>query len=98
MLFLRDIDKSLGSYIRGQLLVCAAIGAISSLLFWVFDMRYPLLLGTIIGVTNVIPYFGPIIGAVPAVIIASALSVKMVVITIGIIIVLQFLEGISYHP
>jgi predicted PurR-regulated permease PerM len=98
VLFLKDIDKSLGSYIRGQLLVCAAIGAISSLLFWVFDMRYPLLLGTIIGVTNVIPYFGPIIGAVPAVIIASALSVKMVVITIGIIIVLQFLEGNILSP
>lgn len=61
-------------------------------------MRYPLLLGTIIGVTNVIPYFGPIIGAVPAVIIASALSVKMVVITIGIIIVLQFLEGNILSP
>jgi predicted PurR-regulated permease PerM len=98
VLFLRDIDKSLGSYIRGQLLVCAAIGTISSLLFWVFGMRYPLLLGLIIGVTNIIPYFGPIIGAVPAVIIASTLSVKMIVITVGIIIVLQFLEGNILSP
>ncbi|PWW26473.1 putative PurR-regulated permease PerM [Cytobacillus oceanisediminis] len=98
VLFLRDIDKSLGSYIRGQLLVCAAIGTISSLLFWVFGMRYPLLLGLIIGVTNIIPYFGPIIGAVPAVIIATTLSVKMIVITVGIIIVLQFLEGNILSP
>ncbi|CAM3704169.1 AI-2E family transporter [Cytobacillus oceanisediminis] len=98
VLFLRDIDKSLGSYIRGQLLVCAAIGTISSLLFWVFGMRYPLLLGLIIGVTNIIPYFGPIIGAIPAVIIASTLSVKMIVITVGIIIVLQFLEGNILSP
>lgn len=98
LLFLRDIDKSLGSYIRGQLLVCAAIGTISSLLFWVFGMRYPLLLGLIIGVTNIIPYFGPIIGAVPAVIIATTLSVKMIVITVGIIIVLQFLEGNILSP
>lgn len=96
--FLRDIDKSLGSYIRGQLLVCAAIGTISSLLFWVFGMRYPLLLGLIIGITNIIPYFGPIIGAVPAVIIASTLSVKMIAITLGIIIVLQFLEGNILSP
>ncbi|GLB58308.1 AI-2E family transporter [Cytobacillus sp. NCCP-133] len=98
VLFLRDIDKSLGSYIRGQLLVCASIGAISSLLFWIFGMRYPLLLGLIIGITNVIPYFGPIIGAVPAVLIASILSVKMIVITIAIIIVLQFLEGNILSP
>ncbi|WP_026583770.1 AI-2E family transporter [Bacillus sp. J33] len=98
VLFLRDIDKSLGSYIRGQLLVCAAIGTISFFLFWVFGMRYPLLLGLIIGITNVIPYFGPIIGAIPAVIIAFTLSVKMVAVTVVIIIVLQFIEGNILSP
>ena len=45
-------------------------------------MKYPLLLGLIIGITNVIPYFGPVIGAIPAVIIASALSVKMIIVTV----------------
>jgi predicted PurR-regulated permease PerM len=98
ILFLRDVDASLGNYIRGQLLVCVLIGTISAILFWVTDMRYPLLLGFIIGVTNVIPYFGPIIGAVPAVIIAATLSVKMVVISLIIIFVLQFLEGNILSP
>ncbi|MGG1400444.1 AI-2E family transporter [Bacillus salipaludis] len=96
--FLRDVDESLGSYIRGQLLVCVIIGSAASLLFWVFHLRYPLLLGFIVGITDVIPYFGPILGAVPAVIIAATLSVKLVIVTIVIILVLQFLEGNILSP
>ena len=97
-LFLRDVNSSLGNYIRGQLIVCVLIGAISALLFWITDMKYPLLLGFIIGVTNVIPYFGPIIGAVPAVIIGATVSGKMVVISLVIIFILQFLEGNILSP
>ncbi|PFO03614.1 AI-2E family transporter [Bacillus sp. AFS076308] len=97
-LFLKDVDQSLGGYIRGQLLVCVIIGSISSLLFWIFHLNYPLLLGLIVGATNVIPYFGPIIGAVPAVIIAATISMKLVIITIVIVFGLQFLEGNILSP
>jgi len=97
-LFLRDVNQSLGSYIRGQLLVCFIIGTISSVSFYFFGLKYPLVLGIVIGITNVIPYFGPIIGAVPAVIIASTMSVKMILIVVVIIIVLQFLEGNILSP
>jgi predicted PurR-regulated permease PerM len=98
ILFLRDVDKSLGSYIRGQLLVCVIIGTISALSFWFIGLRYPLLLGLIVGVTNIIPYFGPVIGAVPAVIIAATMSVKMILFVVIIIAVLQFLEGNILSP
>lgn len=96
--FLRDIDQSLGNYIRGQLLVCLLIGIIATTGFWIIGMKYPLLLGTIIGVTNIIPYFGPIIGAVPALLIAITLPGKMVI-WIGILIfTLQFIEGNLLSP
>lgn len=96
--FLKEVDESLGSYIRGQFLVCVIIGGMSAAAFWVFHLKYPLLLGLIIGVTDIIPYFGPIIGAVPAVIIAATVSVKLVIITIVIILILQFLEGNILSP
>ncbi|WP_419881484.1 AI-2E family transporter [Peribacillus sp. B-H-3] len=98
MAFLRDVDVSLGGYIRGQILVCISIGAISALLFWLVGIKYPLLLGIIIGITNVIPYFGPIFGAVPAVLIAASMSVKMMIFVILIVLVLQFLEGNILSP
>lgn len=96
--FLYDVDKSLGSYIRGQLLVCLIIGILSALCFFLQGMPYSLLLGSIVGITNVIPYFGPIIGAIPAVIIAATISIKMVLISVVIVFSLQFLEGNILSP
>lgn len=96
--FLQEVDKSLGSYIRGQLLVCFIIGVLSTLFFWIAGIKYPLLLGAIVGITNVIPYFGPIFGAIPAVIIAATMSVKMVLISLVIVFSLQFLEGNILSP
>lgn len=96
--FSRDVDESLGGYIRGQLLVCLIIGGLSALTLWLIGMKYPLILGLIIGVTNVIPYFGPIIGAVPAAIVASTISVNMMIYVVIMVIVLQFLEGNILSP
>ncbi|PLT34606.1 AI-2E family transporter [Bacillus sp. V5-8f] len=96
--FFGDINESLGGYIRGQIIVCAVIGSVSAFLFWIVGMDYPLVLGMIIGVTNIIPYFGPIIGATPAVIIAVTISFKLVIITLVIVFVLQFLESNILSP
>ncbi|MEI5905733.1 AI-2E family transporter [Bacillus spongiae] len=96
--FMKDIDASLGGYIRGQLLVCFVIGVLSFLAFWMIKLHYPLILSIFVGFTNIIPYFGPIVGAVPALIIASTISVKMMFYVILIIILLQFLEGNILSP
>lgn len=96
--FSKDVDESLGGYIRGQLLVCLIIGGLSALTLWLVGMKYPLILGLIIGVTNVIPYFGPIIGAVPAAIVASTISVNMMIYVVIMVVVLQFLEGNILSP
>jgi predicted PurR-regulated permease PerM len=96
--FLRDVDKSLGGYIRSQILVGVAIGTIAALLFWFVKMKYPLLLGFIVGITNIIPYFGPIIALIPTLMIAATMSVKMVITAIIIVAVLQFTEGNILSP
>ncbi|UFT97871.1 AI-2E family transporter [Radiobacillus kanasensis] len=93
-----DIEKSLGDYIRGQLLVCLFVGLTSFLLLWLIGMRYPLLFSIIMGITNLIPYFGPILGAVPAVIIAFTMSTKMVVYVIISVFVVQIIEGNLLSP
>ncbi|MCM3596339.1 AI-2E family transporter [Metabacillus idriensis] len=98
VIFVRDVDQSLGNYIRGQLLVCFIIGFLAFISLWFFDIKYPLVIGILIGITNVIPYFGPIIGAVPAVIIAASMSMDTVLIVIIIIFSLQFIEGNILGP
>ncbi|WAA11549.1 AI-2E family transporter [Fervidibacillus halotolerans] len=96
--FLQNVDESLGNYIRGQLIVCGTVGVASAFLFWLIGLDYPLLFGTLVGVTNVIPYFGPIIGAIPVVIVASTNSVKMVIFVLLIIFGIQFLEANILSP
>ncbi|MFP3422925.1 AI-2E family transporter, partial [Bacillus sp. SIMBA_161] len=54
---------------------------------------YPLVLGMLLGATKVIPYFGPSIGAIPAVFIAFTISVKSVMIVLITVAVLRFLES-----
>ncbi|SDK52212.1 AI-2E family transporter [Sediminibacillus albus] len=94
----REIDKSLGNYIRGQLLVCLFVSLTTYTCLWFIDMKYPLLLAIIMGLTNIIPYFGPILGAIPAIVIAFTISTKMVFYVILAVFVVQIVEGNLLSP
>ena len=96
--FFIELDFSLGSYIRGQLFVCLLIGVLSYICFLFIDIKYPLLLSVIVGVTNIIPTFGPIFGAIPALMIAFTISKSMVVKVFITIAVLQMVEGNLISP
>ena len=63
------ISNQLGSYIRGQLMVSLIIGTLSMLALYILDVPYFFFIGTIAGMANMIPYFGPISGAVLALIV-----------------------------
>jgi predicted PurR-regulated permease PerM len=66
----RDIDNLLSRFIRGQLIIAMIVGVLSIIALVVLKVQFAFLIGTIAGVTNIIPYFGPIIGAIPAIIVA----------------------------
>lgn len=92
------IDESLGNYIRGQLLVCTFVSLTSYIVFHFLGLNYALLLAIIMGLTNFIPYFGPIIGAVPVSAIALTMSGKMVVFVLIAIFVIQLIESNLLSP
>jgi len=94
----RGLEDKLGRYIRGQILVCFLVGVISYLLLRWIGIQYPLVLASIMGFTNFIPYFGPIIGAIPAVFIAFTESTKMVLFVILSVFAVQIIEGNLLSP
>ena len=96
--FVAAVNISLGGYIRGQLLVCTIIGTVATLSFWLLGLQYPVLLGGIIAITNIIPYFGPLIGAVPVLVIALLTSINKAIVAVVIVFVLQFIEGNILSP
>lgn len=65
-----DINKLLNNFIRGQLVVAALVGMLSIIALLILKVEFALLIGAIAGISNVIPYFGPIMGAIPGVAIA----------------------------
>ncbi|WP_432665306.1 AI-2E family transporter [Wukongibacter baidiensis] len=66
----KEINKLLNNFIRGQFIVAALVGIISIIALFFLKVEFALLIGAIAGIGNIIPYFGPIIGAIPAVVIA----------------------------
>ncbi len=56
------IGKTVGGFFRGQLLVALIVGIMSSLGFFLIDLRFWLIIGAIAGFTNLIPLVGPFIG------------------------------------
>jgi len=95
---LKDVDAALGSYIRGQLLVCVIIGTFAYIGYLLVGMPYALLLAGIVAVTNVIPYIGPFIGAAPALLMASTISLKMMLLVVIVNTVCQILESNIISP
>jgi predicted PurR-regulated permease PerM len=95
---LTDIDKALGNYIRGQFLVCIIIGTFAYIGYWLIGLPYPLLLAALVSVFNIIPYVGPFFGAAPALLVASTVSVEMMLLVVLVNLICQTLEGNVVSP
>lgn len=65
----RRANGIFGGFINGKIIDSAIIGVLCFVLNLIFQIPYNILIAVIIGVTNVIPFFGPIIGAVPCILI-----------------------------
>ena len=87
------IDGSLRNYVVGVLIDATVIFAICSIAFGLIGLRAPLLFAVFCAITNVIPYVGPYIGAVPALIVAFSMSPTIGILTLIAIVVIQFFEG-----
>ncbi|WP_199617312.1 AI-2E family transporter [Paenibacillus alkalitolerans] len=95
---LTDIDKALGNYIRGQFIVCVIIGIFAYIGYWLIGIPYPLLLAAIVGIFNIIPYVGPFFGAAPALVVASTVSLQMMLLVALVNLICQALEGNVVSP
>ncbi|MBV9103067.1 MAG: AI-2E family transporter [Candidatus Eremiobacteraeota bacterium] len=67
---LTDLNIAVGGYVRGQLIVAATVGILASTLLVGLNVPYGLLVGVWAGVADVLPYVGPLAGAIPAIALA----------------------------
>lgn len=93
-----DLDRALNGYIRGQIIVALVVGMLSAL--WVMALHIPFapLIGAVAAITDVIPYVGPIAGAVPAVLLGLMRSPWTAGYAVIGFIVIHQLEGMVISP
>lgn len=96
--FLNAFHIGLGNYLRGQLIVSSLVFTFTYIVYHFLGLRYAFALSLFTGLMNIIPYFGPIIGMIPAVLIAFASSFKLVIFVIVTIIAIQIIEGVFLSP
>lgn len=93
-----DVNNSLRKFVQGTLFLSSIIFVVSSIGFTIAGLKAPLLFGLFCGLTNVIPYAGPYIGAIPAVTVAFSQDVTVGIFVLIVIAVVQFLEGNFLQP
>lgn len=91
-------NKIFKSFLNGKLLDSTIVGVVCVIVFFLFKVPYAPLMGTIIGVFNIIPYFGPIIGSVPVVVVSFFVNPPKAITALVIIIIIQQLDANFLDP
>jgi len=92
-------DKTFGRYLMGAALDSLLVGTIVLVVLSILGYKFAALIGVVVGITNIIPFFGPFLGAVPsALIILIADGPIRMIIFVAIILVLQQIDGNIINP
>jgi len=94
----RITDDVLSAYIRGQLVLCVFIGAMTTISLMLLRVNFALLLGVIAGIFEVFPYVGPILGAIPALIVALFQSPITALWVLLAFVIIQQVENLILVP
>lgn len=92
------INDSLRSFVQGALLDSTFVFVITAIGFSLIGLKAPLFFGLFCGITNIIPYAGPYIGGAPAVIVGFSQGIPTGILTLIVVVVIQFLEGNFLQP
>src|SRR3990167_2963649 len=95
---INTVQRKLGDWLKGQLLLSVIIGAISYLGLLILGVKYAIVLALVAGVTEFIPYVGPLLGAIPAVFLAFTQSPFKAILVVILYIVIQQLENQFIAP
>lgn len=91
-------DRSFGGFLEGKVVDSLIIGVMTYVVVLIFRIPYPELVATIIGVTNILPFFGPIIGAIPTSLIVLLTEPSKVLTLLIIIVIIQQIDGNIIGP
>lgn len=92
------IHKAFGGFITGRIFDSAIIGLLCYIGMSFIGLPYTLLISVIVGMTNIIPYFGPFMGAIPSVVLIFMVNPKQALYFMIFILILQQIDGNIIGP
>lgn len=95
---MRYANKTFGGFISGKIVDSIIIGIICFVVMSILRIPYPLLISVIVGVTNIIPYFGPFLGAIPSALILLMINPMKCLVFIIFVFILQQFDGNILGP
>ena len=93
-----EVETRLGLWVRGQLTLMATMGIATGTAYTLLGVPGALLLGLIAAITEAIPIIGPLLGAIPAVLVASTVSPELALVVAGVYLIIQLIEGSVLVP
>jgi len=109
--FLQEsVVNAVGGFVRAQLTMALMVGGLAGFSAWITGIRFPLIIGVLAGLFELIPFFGPTLGAVPAILIAlfQGSWIRLALIVAAFIIIQQLesniigprimAHGVGLHP
>lgn len=94
----REIHFVLNAYIRGQLLLSTLMAVVVFIGMWTLDIPYPLVIGLLAGIVEMIPLIGPIIGAIPPVLLGLLQGTAVMLQVIVFYVIVQQVDGHFVMP
>lgn len=94
----RELNSIIAHFIQGQLLTACIVGSLETLGLYFVHVRYPFILGVVGGIANIIPYFGPFLGAIPAVAIALLDSPIKAIFAVLVFVIVQQIDNAFISP
>lgn len=95
---MRNINDGIADYVSGQLIVSFLLGMLAYIGYLIIGFPYPLLFGFIAMIFNLVPYLGPFLGAIPAMLIAVTLSWRLTLWVAVVNIIAQTVENNFLSP
>lgn len=95
---LEEIDRIVSGFIRGRIIVCFIVGALIGVGLYFLNLKFALIIGITSGIFNFIPYLGPIVGVVLALIFALGSPWWVLLIIVILFIIVNQIEAVLLNP
>ncbi len=95
---LREMRREIGCYLRGQVMVSITVAVLTTLGLFVLGIPSFIALGLLMGICEMIPYIGPLIGGIPVVLFSLPLGLNKTLWAVAMVVLIQQAEGYFLSP